>query len=366
MPSWMDEDAVTYAQAGVDTAEGARAVEAIKGVVHATYRPEVVGDIGGFGGLFSIAAAKDMDDPLLVSGTDGVGTKLQGGPAGRQARHRGHRLGGHVRQRHPGHGRRAAVLPGLRGHRQAEGRGRGRRSWPASARAASRRDARSSAARWPSTPASWIRTTTTCPASAWAWWTGRRCSIPRACARATCWWAWRRAACTPTATRLRARCAWRARPTTSCAIRARGAGRRQPAGRASGAHAHLREAGARRAGRLPGRRARARAHHGRRHHREPEPRAAGRRATPRWTWARGPCRPSRGSCATPRTWTRPRRSRRSTWGSGMVLVVDPAQAESRGGRARRGRRDDVPRRPHRGRGESARGRWRALRERRRA
>lgn len=73
MPSWMDEDAVTYAQAGVDTAEGARAVEAIKGVVHDTYRPEVVGDIGGFGGLFSIAAAKSMDDPLLVSGTDGVG-----------------------------------------------------------------------------------------------------------------------------------------------------------------------------------------------------------------------------------------------------------------------------------------------------
>ena len=77
MPSWMDEEATTYAQAGVDTAEGARAVEAIKGVVHDTYRPEVVGDIGGFGGLFSIAAAKDMDDPLLVSGTDGVGTKLK-------------------------------------------------------------------------------------------------------------------------------------------------------------------------------------------------------------------------------------------------------------------------------------------------
>ena len=74
MPSWMDEEATTYAQAGVDTAEGARAVDAIKGVVHDTYRPEVVGDIGGFGGLFSIAAAKDMDDPLLVSGTDGVGT----------------------------------------------------------------------------------------------------------------------------------------------------------------------------------------------------------------------------------------------------------------------------------------------------
>ncbi|MBQ9041220.1 MAG: phosphoribosylformylglycinamidine cyclo-ligase [Eggerthellaceae bacterium] len=68
---------VTYAQAGVDIEEGARAVDAIKGIVHSTYRAEVVGDIGGFGGLFSIAAAKDMEDPLLVSGTDGVGTKLK-------------------------------------------------------------------------------------------------------------------------------------------------------------------------------------------------------------------------------------------------------------------------------------------------
>ena len=68
---------VTYAQAGVDIVEGARAVDAIKETVHSTYRPEVVGDIGGFGGLFSIAAAKGMEDPLLVSGTDGVGTKLK-------------------------------------------------------------------------------------------------------------------------------------------------------------------------------------------------------------------------------------------------------------------------------------------------
>lgn len=68
---------ITYAAAGVDTAEGARAVDAIKETVHSTYRPEVVGDIGGFGGLFSIAAAKDMAEPLLVSGTDGVGTKLK-------------------------------------------------------------------------------------------------------------------------------------------------------------------------------------------------------------------------------------------------------------------------------------------------
>ena len=71
------DNQVTYAQAGVDIEEGARAVDAIKKTVHSTYRPEVVGDIGGFGGLFSIAAAKDMAEPLLVSGTDGVGTKLK-------------------------------------------------------------------------------------------------------------------------------------------------------------------------------------------------------------------------------------------------------------------------------------------------
>lgn len=71
------DNAVTYSQAGVDIEEGARAVDLMKEAVHATYRPEVVGDIGGFGGLFSIAAAKGMQDPLLVSGTDGVGTKLK-------------------------------------------------------------------------------------------------------------------------------------------------------------------------------------------------------------------------------------------------------------------------------------------------
>jgi phosphoribosylformylglycinamidine cyclo-ligase len=68
---------VSYAQAGVDIEEGAKAVAAIKDSVHSTYRPEVIGDIGGFGGLFSIAAAKGMEEPVLVSGTDGVGTKLK-------------------------------------------------------------------------------------------------------------------------------------------------------------------------------------------------------------------------------------------------------------------------------------------------
>lgn len=68
---------VDYRAAGVDTAEGARAVSGIRPHVRATYRPEVIGDIGGFGGLFSAAAFKDMADPVLVSGTDGVGTKIE-------------------------------------------------------------------------------------------------------------------------------------------------------------------------------------------------------------------------------------------------------------------------------------------------
>lgn len=64
----------TYAAAGVDIEAGERAVELIKDKVRSTYRPEVIGDIGGFGSLF--AFPKDRyRDPVLVSSTDGVGTK---------------------------------------------------------------------------------------------------------------------------------------------------------------------------------------------------------------------------------------------------------------------------------------------------
>jgi phosphoribosylformylglycinamidine cyclo-ligase len=77
MPDRDDEQPISYRDAGVDIDEGARAVEAIRDAVRSTYRPEVIGDIGGFGGLFSAAAFKAMDDPVLVSGTDGVGTKLK-------------------------------------------------------------------------------------------------------------------------------------------------------------------------------------------------------------------------------------------------------------------------------------------------
>jgi phosphoribosylformylglycinamidine cyclo-ligase len=65
---------LTYAGAGVDIAAGEHAVERIKEHVRSTFRSEVVGDIGGFGGLFAFEPG-DRRDPILVSSTDGVGTK---------------------------------------------------------------------------------------------------------------------------------------------------------------------------------------------------------------------------------------------------------------------------------------------------
>lgn len=64
----------TYEAAGVDIAAGEEAVERIKDKVRSTFRPEVIGDIGGFGGLFSFANHR-FRHPVLVSSTDGVGTK---------------------------------------------------------------------------------------------------------------------------------------------------------------------------------------------------------------------------------------------------------------------------------------------------
>jgi phosphoribosylformylglycinamidine cyclo-ligase len=65
---------LTYVESGVDIAAGEKAVEMIKDHVRSTFRPEVVGDIGGFGGLFSLGRLPQRD-PMLVSSTDGVGTK---------------------------------------------------------------------------------------------------------------------------------------------------------------------------------------------------------------------------------------------------------------------------------------------------
>ncbi len=66
-----------YKKAGVDIEAGYRSVELIKKYVAQTARPEVIGGLGGFSGAFSMSAIKNMEEPVLLSGTDGVGTKIK-------------------------------------------------------------------------------------------------------------------------------------------------------------------------------------------------------------------------------------------------------------------------------------------------
>ncbi len=72
----LPDHGMTYAEAGVSIEAGDEAVERIKKVVASTARPEVLGGIGGFGGLFALDTAK-FDSPVLVASADGVGTKLE-------------------------------------------------------------------------------------------------------------------------------------------------------------------------------------------------------------------------------------------------------------------------------------------------
>ncbi|MDO4188702.1 MAG: phosphoribosylformylglycinamidine cyclo-ligase [Lachnospiraceae bacterium] len=66
-----------YKSAGVDIEAGYKSVELMKAHVKETMRPEVLGGLGGFSGAFSMSAIKDMEDPVLLSGTDGCGTKVK-------------------------------------------------------------------------------------------------------------------------------------------------------------------------------------------------------------------------------------------------------------------------------------------------
>lgn len=66
-----------YKKAGVDIEAGYRSVELMKPYVKETMRPEVLGGIGGFSGAFSLEKIKNMEKPVLLSGTDGVGTKIK-------------------------------------------------------------------------------------------------------------------------------------------------------------------------------------------------------------------------------------------------------------------------------------------------
>ena len=66
-----------YKNSGVDIEAGYKSVELMKKYVKETLRPEVLGGLGGFSGAFSLAAIKDMEEPVLLSGTDGCGTKVK-------------------------------------------------------------------------------------------------------------------------------------------------------------------------------------------------------------------------------------------------------------------------------------------------
>ncbi len=66
-----------YKKAGVDIEAGYKSVELMKKHVARTMRPEVLGGLGGFSGAFSLAKIKEMEDPVLLSGTDGCGTKVK-------------------------------------------------------------------------------------------------------------------------------------------------------------------------------------------------------------------------------------------------------------------------------------------------
>ena len=72
-----DSFSASYAAAGVDVTAGYESVELIKSHVKRTEIPGVMGSIGGFGGMFELLGAGNYKNPVLVSGTDGVGTKLK-------------------------------------------------------------------------------------------------------------------------------------------------------------------------------------------------------------------------------------------------------------------------------------------------
>ena len=118
MSTGSEKTSLSYKDAGVDIDAGNALVERIKGVAKRTARPEVMGGLGGFGALCELPAG--YKQPVLVSGTDGVGTKLRLAMDLKKHDYHRHRSGGHVCQR-PGRGRRrAAVLPRLLCHWPSE------------------------------------------------------------------------------------------------------------------------------------------------------------------------------------------------------------------------------------------------------
>ena len=132
----------------------------IKPMVASTRRAEVLGGLGDFGGLFALDTSR-YRQPVLVSGTDGVGTKAAVAQAVGRLRHGRDRPGGDVRRRPGVPGRGAAVLPRLHLDRQRRARPHGRPGVRGGRGLPAGRVPPCSGARWRSTPASWRPTSST-------------------------------------------------------------------------------------------------------------------------------------------------------------------------------------------------------------
>ena len=90
---------ISYKDAGVDLDLYQQAMQRLPGLMARTHTGRVMDLPGGFAGLFRLQGeGKSYRDPVLVSGTDGVGTKLKVALAREEVQHRGHRPGGDVRQ----------------------------------------------------------------------------------------------------------------------------------------------------------------------------------------------------------------------------------------------------------------------------
>ena len=202
----------SYAAAGVDVTAGYEAVERIKPMVESTYIPGVMGTLGGFGGMFAPDLA-GMKKPVLVSGTDGVGTKLKLA---------------FLMDKHDTVGIDCVAMcvndivcggaaPMFFLDYIACGKNHPARmltSSPASPRAAARPSAPWWAARPPRCPASTPWTSTTWPVSPWASWTRKRLLMAKSWPPAMCWWDWPPLASTPTASPWCARCWTWSTPTS--------------------------------------------------------------------------------------------------------------------------------------------------------
>ena len=201
--------ALTYRDAGVDIKRAIASSTASSPSQHARRSPSCIASIGGFAGLCAIP--RGMREPILVSGTDGVGTKLKLAFAADRHDTVGIDLVAMCVNDVVTSGARPLFFLDYFATGKLDVEQRDTRDARASPRAASRRAARCSAARPRSCPASTGRASTTSPASRSAWREERAPFAARRSPRATSCSASRPRACTRTATRSRARCCSSAR-----------------------------------------------------------------------------------------------------------------------------------------------------------